>query len=559
MDRGCCCRPGVALQPLLLLLLGLSALGGSLWPLRLSHLGVCPNQLNPNLWVDAQSTCERECSADQDCEGFEKCCTNVCGLKSCVAARYADGSFSSLASLQEVTCESFVCTQQGSDCDIWDGQPICKCKDRCEKEPNFTCASDGLTYYNKCYMDAEACIRGISLSVVPCKFIFTWPNTSPVPLETTAYPMPMSPLPIPPALYSNPFHQSVYMGGTVSFQCDVSGRPKPDITWEKQSDHQENFIMRPDQMYGNMVVTNIGQLVIYNTQPDDSGIYTCTARNSAGLLRADFPLSVIKREHSGETKLQGAKEFPRDECLKEPDRKECTSQHVRWFFNHQKGACMTFHYGGCDTNKNHFETYEECRAACMNNAINICALPVVQGPCKSWEPRWSYNHLMKQCHSFIYGGCEGNENNFESRESCEDVCPFPKSMQCKACKLRSKMVLSFCRSDFAIVGRLMEIIEDQDTGIARFALEDVLKDDQMGLKFFNIKYLEVTLTDMDWNCPCPNMTAEDGPLIIMGEVNDGMAILDPTSYVRMANEKRLKKIHELVEKKTCDLLNRFQD
>nr|XP_032655281.1 WAP, Kazal, immunoglobulin, Kunitz and NTR domain-containing protein 1 isoform X2 [Chelonoidis abingdonii] len=554
-------QPDPMLATLLLSLLPVLAESASLQPIRMSHLGVCPNQLNPNLWVDAQSTCERECHTDQDCEGFEKCCTNVCGLRSCVAARYAD-SVSSLELAQEASCESFVCTQQGSDCDIWDGQPICKCKDRCEKEPNFTCASDGLTYYNKCYMDAEACIRGISLSVVPCKYIFTWPNTSPVPLETTAHPTPgaAAEVPIPPALYNNPFHQSVYVGGTVSFHCDVSGRPRPDITWEKQSDHQENFIMRPDQMYGNVVVTNIGQLVIYNAQLEDTGIYTCTARNSAGLLRADFPLSIIKREPSGgEPRAPSTQQVPATECLKEPDERECETQQMRWHFDPKKGSCATFRYGGCGANQNHFETYEACRLACVSSTVNMCTLPMVQGPCKNWEARWAYNHLMKQCHSFMYGGCEGNDNNFESKETCEDACPFPKTLQCKACRLKSKMVLSLCRSDFAIVGRLMEIIEDQDSGIARFALEDILKDEKMGLKFFNIKYLEVTLSDMDWSCPCPNMTTEDGPLIIMGEVHDGMAVLDPNSYVRAANDKRVKKIYELIEKKTCELLNRFQD
>ncbi|XP_009993759.1 PREDICTED: WAP, Kazal, immunoglobulin, Kunitz and NTR domain-containing protein 1, partial [Chaetura pelagica] len=237
-----------------------------------------------------------------------------------------------------------------------------------------------------------------------------------------------------------------------------------------------------------------------------------------------------------------------------PDRRRCEAPEVRWHFDAKQGSCLTFRYGGCGANRNHFETYEECRAACLGSARPTCLLPMVQGPCQNWEPRWAYNHLLKQCHSFVYGGCEGNTNNFESKETCEDVCPFPKSLQCKACRLKSKMVLSLCRSDFAIVGRLMEIVEDQDSGIARFALEDVLKDEKMGLKFFNIKYLEVTLTDMDWSCPCPNMTAEDGPLIIRGEVHDGMATLDPSSYVRAANDKRVKKIYELMEKKTCDLL-----
>lgn len=60
----------LAPRPLLLLLLvvGLT-LGASLPPGPGSHPGVCPNQLSPNLWVDAQSTCERECVRDQVSRG----------------------------------------------------------------------------------------------------------------------------------------------------------------------------------------------------------------------------------------------------------------------------------------------------------------------------------------------------------------------------------------------------------------------------------------------------------------------------------------------------------
>lgn len=48
----------------LLLMVGLTS-GASLLQGPRSHSGVCPNQLSPNLWVDAQSTCERECIGDQ--------------------------------------------------------------------------------------------------------------------------------------------------------------------------------------------------------------------------------------------------------------------------------------------------------------------------------------------------------------------------------------------------------------------------------------------------------------------------------------------------------------
>lgn len=34
-------------------------------PVTHAHSGICPNDVNPNLWVDAMSTCTRECQSDQ--------------------------------------------------------------------------------------------------------------------------------------------------------------------------------------------------------------------------------------------------------------------------------------------------------------------------------------------------------------------------------------------------------------------------------------------------------------------------------------------------------------
>lgn len=50
---------------MLLLLLGVPLRGLAVPPIRYSHAGICPNDMNPNLWVDAQSTCKRECETDQ--------------------------------------------------------------------------------------------------------------------------------------------------------------------------------------------------------------------------------------------------------------------------------------------------------------------------------------------------------------------------------------------------------------------------------------------------------------------------------------------------------------
>lgn len=51
-------------ETFILLLLEVPLKGTALPPIRYSHAGICPNDMNPNLWVDAQSTCKRECETD---------------------------------------------------------------------------------------------------------------------------------------------------------------------------------------------------------------------------------------------------------------------------------------------------------------------------------------------------------------------------------------------------------------------------------------------------------------------------------------------------------------
>ncbi|CAN9508891.1 unnamed protein product [Ophioblennius macclurei] len=534
-----------------------------------SHAGVCPNDVNPNLWVDAMSTCIRECESDQECETFEKCCQNVCGNRSCVAARSADGK----KGTKEATCASFLCTQQGSECDIWDGQPVCKCRDRCEREPHFTCASDGMTYYNKCYMDAEACSKGITLSVVTCRFHLTWPNTSPSLPQATTFRSTTAPLqstvppptePQPPALIGGPAPQTVSVGDTASFLCDVTGRPRPEITWEKQvPDGVERAVMRPNQVRGNMVVTNIGLLVIYNAQPQDSGVYTCRAQNPSGSVQASHPLTVLPTEVLRTPEVKNLTRCLPDECQKPLDSPEdCGSEleKVSWYYEPKTNNCFSFthciSYNSSQQSKKVFDAYEDCMQCCGPELSGPCGLPSLQGPCKAYEPRWAYSGTLRQCQSFIYGGCDGNDNNFESREACEEMCPYPKNHHCKACKPRGKIVTSFCRSDFVVLGRMTELTEDKDSGHALVTVEEILKDEKMGLRFFGKEPLEVTFLNMDWNCPCPNITgaAAEGQVIIMGNVNDGMAVLQPESYVGASSPRRVRKLKEVVSKNTCDIL-----
>ncbi|XP_013881356.1 WAP, Kazal, immunoglobulin, Kunitz and NTR domain-containing protein 2 [Austrofundulus limnaeus] len=550
------------------LLAGASAwmeLGGTVSShITYSHAGICPNDLNPNMWVDAMSTCTRECQSDQECESFEKCCQNVCGNRSCVAARYMDEKKGPVGMPKKASCASFMCTQQGSECVIWNSHPVCKCRDRCEGEPHFTCASDGMTYYNKCYMDAEACSKGIVLSVVKCPYRPTEPTTlhpTTVPIQLT---IPPPTEPQPPVMVSGPSHQTVNAGNTASFLCDVMGRPHPEITWEKQlPGGVERVVVRPNQVQGNMVVTNIGQLVIYNAQPKDSGIYTCTAQNPSGSVTAHYPLTVLQTELVDTSGPKNLTLCSPEECIKLLDSPEdCGSdlEKVSWYFESKINNCLALNH--CHSSFNNqppakvFDTYEDCKQCCGPDLSGPCGLPALQGPCKVYEPRWAYSSTSQACQTFIYGGCEGNDNNFNSKETCEEMCPFPKNHPCKACKPRGKMVTSFCQSDFVILGHMSELTKEGDSGHALVTVEEILKDEKMGLRFFGKDPLEVTFLNMDWSCPCPNITsaAAEGQVIIMGYANNGMAVLQPESYVGTSSPRRVRKLKELISKNTCDLL-----
>ncbi|XDV41649.1 hypothetical protein PO909_010470, partial [Leuciscus waleckii] len=51
-----------------------------------------------------------------------------------------------------------------------------------------------------------------------------------------------------------------------------------------------------------------------------------------------------------------------------------------------------------------------------------CTDPPETGPCRAHFTRWYYDPLNKKCHQFIFGGCDGNENNFETTDKCMSNC-----------------------------------------------------------------------------------------------------------------------------------------
>lgn len=66
--------------------------------------------------------------------------------------------------------------------------------------------------------------------------------------------------------------------------------------------------------------------------------------------------------------------------------------------------------------------------SCVNKglqllAAELCRLPRDKGPCPGEFMRWFYNSTDKTCQEFVYGGCLGNLNRFETKEECSEQCP----------------------------------------------------------------------------------------------------------------------------------------
>nr|XP_014093874.2 kunitz-type protease inhibitor 2 [Bactrocera oleae] len=55
---------------------------------------------------------------------------------------------------------------------------------------------------------------------------------------------------------------------------------------------------------------------------------------------------------------------------------------------------------------------------------DVCYQPKEIGRCFGIFPRFAFNLNNRRCEKFVYGGCDGNSNNFESKAACESVCLY---------------------------------------------------------------------------------------------------------------------------------------
>uniref|UniRef100_A0A098LWE0 Ccr_19 putative toxin n=1 Tax=Crassispira cerithina TaxID=1077925 RepID=A0A098LWE0_CRACE len=119
-----------------------------------------------------------------------------------------------------------------------------------------------------------------------------------------------------------------------------------------------------------------------------------------------------------------ADEATSDVCQQPVKQGMCMAYFLRYYFSPQSGQCRQFIYGGCGGNGNNFQTKEVCEATCLKDRAtrDVCQQPKVVGPCKAAIRRFFFNSARGVCEEFIYGGCRGNGNNFDTKKQCEAAC-----------------------------------------------------------------------------------------------------------------------------------------
>uniref|UniRef100_A0A3B4XET7 Serine peptidase inhibitor, Kunitz type 1 b n=1 Tax=Seriola lalandi dorsalis TaxID=1841481 RepID=A0A3B4XET7_SERLL len=173
-------------------------------------------------------------------------------------------------------------------------------------------------------------------------------------------------------------------------------------------------------------------------------------------------------------------------CLAPEKVGPCRAMFPRWRYDAAAGVCEQFVFGGCKPNHNNYLSEHECLTACGGvtevcgsvcrpdqltcgsgcclerslecDGVKHCSdgsdeghcnkliflllflsepdlqspaeyrcqpdqrSPPHTGPCRASHTRWYYDPLNRKCHHFTFGGCDGNDNNFEEEDKCSDTC-----------------------------------------------------------------------------------------------------------------------------------------
>ncbi|XP_031710643.1 leucine-rich repeats and immunoglobulin-like domains protein 1 [Anarrhichthys ocellatus] len=96
-----------------------------------------------------------------------------------------------------------------------------------------------------------------------------------------------------PSFVKTPRDSTIRTGHTARLECAAEGHPAPQIAWQK--DGGTDFpAARERRMH---VMPDDDVFFIMDVKPEDMGVYSCTAKNTAGTVSANASLTVLETPH----------------------------------------------------------------------------------------------------------------------------------------------------------------------------------------------------------------------------------------------------------------------
>ncbi len=113
------------------------------------------------------------------------------------------------------------------------------------------------------------------------------------------------------------------------------------------------------------------------------------------------------------------------DCCAECSRSEKDNDRICKYCDERSRNCMKFEESDDNIEgESSISTCEWCEMSKLHalSDLFVCHLRKKVGPCRAKLERFYFDVESKTCDNFSYGGCDGNGNNFKSRELCETVC-----------------------------------------------------------------------------------------------------------------------------------------
>uniref|UniRef100_A0A3P9MX85 BPTI/Kunitz inhibitor domain-containing protein n=1 Tax=Poecilia reticulata TaxID=8081 RepID=A0A3P9MX85_POERE len=58
----------------------------------------------------------------------------------------------------------------------------------------------------------------------------------------------------------------------------------------------------------------------------------------------------------------------------------------------------------------------------LNILTSGCSQYLDPGPCRDYMVKWYYDATSNSCAQFWFGGCQGNQNRFDTEKKCRETC-----------------------------------------------------------------------------------------------------------------------------------------